>query len=139
MQYLYGLARAGREQEARAWLASIERHAMQLPPDTAPAWQRVCVPASQGLLAHALGDWQGAVDGLGQALPRLVEIGGSHAQRDLFAQVHLDALLRSGHLSGAQNLLQPLVRQQPESLRLKRQATKLYASLGLSDVVSNAF
>ena len=136
MHYLYGLARAGRQQEARAWLASIERHAMQLPPATAAAWQRVCVPASQGLLAHALGDWDGAVDGLGQALPRLVEIGGSHAQRDLFAQIHLDALMRSGHLSGAQNLLQQQVRQQPESLRLKRQAKQLYASLGLPEATS---
>ena len=37
--------------------------------------------------------------GPGQALPRLVEIGGSHAQRDLFAQVHRDALARSGRAS----------------------------------------
>ncbi len=136
MQYLYGLARAGREQEARAWLASIEQHAMHLPSDVAPAWQRVCVPASQGLLAHALADWDGALEGLGQALPRLVEIGGSHAQRDLFAQIHLDALMRSGHESGAQNLLQQQVRQQPESLRLKRQARQLYAALGLSAATS---
>ncbi|RYY97237.1 MAG: tetratricopeptide repeat protein [Comamonadaceae bacterium] len=137
MQYLYGLARAGREQQARALLVSIERHAASLPPDG--AWQQVCVPASRGLLAHALGDWKGAVEGLGHALPRLVEIGGSHAQRDLFAQVHLDALLRSGHLSGAQNLLQPQVRAQPESLRLKRQAGQLYAALGLGAVTSLAW
>lgn len=139
LQYLYGLARAGREEQARALLASMERHASQLPADSAPAWQRVCLPAGRGLLAHALGDWQGAVEGLGQALPRLVEIGGSHAQRDLFAQVHLDALMRSGRLAGAQNLLQQQVRAQPESLRLKRQAAKLYAALGLPSVTSNFF
>ena len=75
-----------------------------------------------------------AVEALGQALPRLVEIGGSHAQRDLFAQVHLDALVKAGHLAGAQNLLQPQLRAQPESRRLKRQAAKLYAALGLPSV-----
>lgn len=139
MQYLYGLARAGHEREARALLAAMEQHARRLPADTAPAWQRVCIPASRGLLAHALGDWQGAVEGLGQALPRLVEIGGSHAQRDLFAQVHLDALVRAGHLAGAQNLLQPQLRAQPESRRLKRQATKLYAALGLPSVATRLF
>ena len=68
---------------------------------------------------------------LGHALPRLLEIGGSHAQRDLFAQIHLDALVRSGHLGGAQNLLQPQLRAQPESKRLRRQAAALYDALGL--------
>jgi hypothetical protein len=139
MQYLYGLVRAGREQEARALLASMERHATQVPAEAAAVWQRVCIPASQGLLAHALGDWQGAVEGLGQALPRLLEIGGSHAQRDLFAQVHLDALVKSGHAAGAQNLLQQQLRAQPESKRLRRQAAKLYSALGLPSLSSSFF
>jgi len=137
MQYLYGLARAGREREARALLASMERHALQLPAAAAPAWQRVCLPASRGLLAHALGDWQGAVEGLGQALPRLMEIGGSHAQRDLFAQIHFDALLKCGQLAGAQHLLQPQLRTQPESKRLRRQAAQLYAALGLPAIAAD--
>lgn len=134
MQYLYGLARAGRDAEAQALLASMESHASQ--PGATAAWQRVCIPASQGLLAHARGDWKGAVEGLGTALPRLLEIGGSHAQRDLFAQVHLDAMLKCGSLAGAQNLLQQQVRAQPESKRLKRQAAKLYAALGLPAVAA---
>ena len=139
LQYLYGLARAGRVDDARAWLASIERHALSVPGDDAVTWQRVCVPAARGLLAHATGDWKTAVEALGHALPRMVEIGGSHAQRDLFSQIHLDAMLRSGHASGAQNILQPLVNAQPESKRLQRQARKLYASLGLPSAFSNLF
>ncbi|MDB5752972.1 MAG: hypothetical protein JWP65_3393 [Ramlibacter sp.] len=139
MQYVYGLGRAGRLTEARLLLAGIERHAASLAGDGAAAWQQVCAPASRGLLAHALGDWNGAIQDLGQALPRLVEIGGSHAQRDLFAQVHLDALVRSGHWSGAQNLLQQQLRGQPQSLRLKRQAGKLYAALGLGAATSFAW
>lgn len=134
LQYLYGLARAGRVEEARGWLASMERHAVTRQGDEAVTWQRVCVPAARGLLAHATGDWKTTVEALGHALPRMVEIGGSHAQRDLFSQIHLDALLRSGHASGAQNILQPLVNAQPESRRLQRQARKLYASLGLPSV-----
>ncbi|HSV83968.1 MAG TPA: tetratricopeptide repeat protein [Ramlibacter sp.] len=137
MQYLYGLARAGREREARALLASMERHALQQPAAAAPVWQRVCLPASRGLLAHAFGDWRGAVEGLGQALPRLVEIGGSHAQRDLFAQIHFDALLKCGQLAGAQHLLQPQLRAQPESKRLRRQAVQLYAALGLPAIAAD--
>jgi tetratricopeptide (TPR) repeat protein len=131
VQYLYGLARAGRMDEARELLAAIERHALALQGSEAVVWQRVCVPAARGMLAHAGGDWQTAVEALGHALPRMVEIGGSHAQRDLFAQVHLDAMVKSGQLAGAQHLLQPQVNAQPESQRLRRQARKLYAALGL--------
>jgi thioredoxin-like negative regulator of GroEL len=131
------LARAGRLKAAQGWLASIERHALQAGGAEAAVWQRVCVPAARGLLAHATGDWPTTVEALGHALPRLLEIGGSHAQRDLFAQVHLDAMLKGGHLAGAQNLLQSQLRTQPESKRLKRQAAKLYASLGLPSLATS--
>jgi hypothetical protein len=95
------------------------------------------VPASRGLLAHARGDHAGAVDELGQALPRLAEIGGSHAQRDLFTQVRLDALVRSGLLTAAQQMLQQQLRGQPESARLKRQAAAVYRALGLESVATS--
>jgi hypothetical protein len=135
LHYLYGLARAGRPQ-AQTLIGQVQAHAES---SGAPAWQDVCLPACRGLLAHAQGDMQGAVHYLGLALPRMVEIGGSHAQRDLFAQIHLDALLRAGHGRAAQNLLQPQLRSQPESVRLRRLAAPLYASLGLSPVASSFF
>jgi len=134
MQYLYGLARAGRA-EADVLMANIERFAAEAPAHARNAWARVCVPASRGLLAHARGDWTTAVDALGTALPRLLEIGGSHAQRDLFTQIHLDALIRNGHHGGAQNILQQQLRAQPESVRLRGQAAGLYAALGLPSVI----
>ena len=94
-------------------------------------WQRVALPASRGLLAHARGDYAPAVDELGTALPRLMEIGGSHAQRDLFEQIHLDALMRSGRWSAAQQTLQPRLNSQPQSQRLRRQAGLVYSQLAL--------
>ena len=92
------------------------------------------MPAAHGLRAHARGDIPGALEGLGLALPRLIEIGGSHAQRDLFEQVYLDALVRCGtevSLTGAQGLLQQQVNRQPESRRLRRQADAVLRALGL--------
>jgi len=133
LQYLYGLARAGRP-EADLLLHGIEAFAPQAPPSTRAAWERVCVPAARGLLAHAHGDHAGAIDGLGLALPRLIQIGGSHAQRDLFEQVYLDALVRCGTeatLAGAQGILQPQRNGQPESLRLRRQTAAVHEALGL--------
>lgn len=130
MQYLYGLARAGRP-EADALLAQIERHAPQAPAVSRRAWQQVALPACRGLLAHARGDWVAAAGQLEQALPRLSAIGGSHAQRELFEQIYLDALQRSGQAAGVQNLLQPRANAQPESERLRRRLHEVYATLGL--------
>ncbi len=121
LQYLYGLARAGRP-EAEVLLRNMVAFAPNAPASTRAAWQRVCVPAAHGLVAHARGDLAAAIEGLGTALPRMIEIGGSHAQRDLFEQVYLDALVRSGteaSLSAAQGILQQQLNGQPESLRLR--------------------
>jgi hypothetical protein len=137
MQYLYGLARAGRP-EADTLMRNIESHAATVPEHSRSAWRRVCVPASRGLLAHARGGYTRAIDELGQALPRLLEIGGSHAQRDLFAQVWLDSMIRAGQLVGAQNLLSQQLRGQPESARLERQAAQVYAALGLDSVFATS-
>lgn len=133
LQYLYGLARAGRP-EAHMLLQHIEAFAPQAPPATRAAWQQVCVPAAHGLLAHARADYAQAADALGAALPRMIDIGGSHAQRDLFGQIWLDALLRSGRrssLAPAQDVLQQQINGQPESRRLARLGRKVYAGLGL--------
>jgi hypothetical protein len=130
LQYLYGLARAGRPEAARL-LARLEAYAPTAPAAQRAAWQGVALPAARGLLAHAEGRWADAASALEQALPRLTVIGGSHAQRELFEQVHLDALQRSGQWAGVLNLVQPQVRRQPESVRLRRMAQSASRSLGL--------
>ena len=130
MQYLYGLARAGRA-EADALLRQVEAFAPDAPAWSREAWQRVAVPACHGLLAHARGEHARAADELGRALPRLLAIGGSHAQRDLFEQVYIDALVRSGQLAGALNLLQPRANAAPESQRLRRLLGPLRERLGM--------
>jgi len=130
MHYLYGLARAGRP-EADTLLASIEAHAVRVPEAAREAWLGVAVPACRGLLAHARGDADAAVRGLCEALPRLVEIGGSHAQRDLFEQIRVDALMASGRWTAAQHLLQPAANAQPASRRIASRLRRTYRALGL--------
>lgn len=123
LQYLYGLARASRP-EAQVLMRNIEAFARTSPHSTG-VWQQVAVPACQGLLAHAQGDHRHAVEKLGQALPRLAEIGGSHAQRDLFEQIYLDALLLSGQWEAARQTLTPRLAGQGESVRLNRLSKRL--------------
>ena len=135
LQYLYGLARADRP-ETDVLLRNIESHGRRMAAngadDATQMWQRVATPAAQGLVAHARGKYQQALDGLGQALPRLLEIGGSHAQRELFEQIHVDALMRSGHWGAAQQLVQQRCNSQPESIRLGNQARRVYSMLGIN-------
>jgi hypothetical protein len=134
LHYLYGLARAGRP-EAQSLQASLEAHAQRVAGVQRDTWLRVAVPAGRGLLAHARGDAQGAVQGLGEALPRLLELGGSHAQRDLFEQIHIDALMASGRWTAAQHRLQLAATAQPASRRLETRLRRTYRALGLAGAI----
>ena len=131
LQYLYGLARAGRP-EADVLLANIAAFAPQAPPASRQAWMQVAVPAARGLVAHARGQWMAAAEEMEAALPRLIGIGGSHAQRDLFEQIYIDALQRSGQFGAVLNLLQPRLNAQPQSARLRRRLAGVDRALGLA-------
>ncbi len=72
-------------------------------------WVEVAIPAAQGMAAHARGDWHRAIAELRPILSRLYQIGGSHAQRDLFEQVYLDAWLRAEQNNEALHLLEKRV------------------------------
>jgi tetratricopeptide (TPR) repeat protein len=54
-------------------------------------------PCAEALVAFQRGDHGAAVLLLTPVLPLLQGIGGSHAQRDIFAQIWLESLVRSGH------------------------------------------
>ena len=105
MQYAYGLARAGRD-EADALLRSLGDFARVAPDFQRSAWLEVTLPASEGLVAHARGDWNTVVERLRPLTGRWLEIGGSHAQRDLFDLIYLDALIKSGGYVAAHNILE---------------------------------
>jgi tetratricopeptide (TPR) repeat protein len=105
MQYVYGLARAGRD-EADKLLESLGDFAPNAPAFQRQAWHEVALPACKGLVAHARGDWQSAVDYLRPLTGRWLEIGGSHAQRDLFDLMYLDALIKSSGYVAAYNILE---------------------------------
>lgn len=89
--YVYGLARAGRDAAAAELLRAIEAAAAA----RRGIWAEVVLPVAHGLVAHARGRWRETAAALGPLLGRLHEAGGSHAQRDLFVQIHLDALVRA--------------------------------------------
>jgi hypothetical protein len=136
LQYLYGLARAGRP-EADALLACV-RDKARAPAPQDEVWREVVLPACEGLYAHARGDHESAWRHLSIAMPRMLETGGSHAQRDLFEQIALDAIVKSGRLTLAQQLLEVRRTFDPDGVPLNSALGDVYTGLGLTGLAQQA-
>lgn len=135
--YLYGLARASRPQ-ADGLLAAIERQARNAPPHSRETWTEIALPAAQGLVAFARGEHELARQRLAAALPGLAQIGGSHAQRDLFHQLQLAAALKSGHLLPVQQALELRRAVDAQDVPVNRLLAEVYAALGLPALARQA-
>lgn len=95
LHYIYALARTGQNHLVAQLLNSIQAQAQAAKPYIQSTWREVVILVAQGLVAYVKGDWVSAIAKLEVAFPRLHEVGGSHAQRDVFEQVYLDALIRA--------------------------------------------
>jgi hypothetical protein len=137
LQYLYGLARAARPQ-AQTLLETVREFAPRAPPFSRAVWQEVAMPGCEGLYAYARGDYGQAWHRLSVAVPRMAETGGSHAQRDLFEQILLDAALKSGRLGIAQHLLELRRSADPHGVPVNAALGAVYAELGLSSLAEQA-
>ena len=90
------------------------------------------MPAAEGLYAYAKSDYERAWRYLAAAVPRMSEVGGSHAQRDLFEQILLDSTLKSGRLAGAQQMLELRRRSDPNGVPVNLALADVYGKLGLA-------
>lgn len=136
LQYLYALARMQRP-ETDTLMSAIRDRARRPGHDRA-AWAEVALPAAEGILAHRRGDHGTAISRLAQALPRMAEIGGSHAQRDLFEQIQLDALIRAGRVSAAQQMLEMRRMYDHDGVPVNSALARIYDAAGLPDLAAEA-
>lgn len=137
IQYLYALARSGRD-EAYVLMRNLD-DVCDAPHGWAKSiWTDAARPACEGIMAHARGDWAESADRLGAALPQLWRGGGSHAQRDLFQQIHLDAVIRAGRFVEAQQILMGRVSFEPDSVPNNNALCSVYQALGLSEEAARA-
>jgi hypothetical protein len=137
LHYLYGLARAGRPQAERL-LEAVRSYAQRAPAFTRAAWQEVALPGCEGLYAYARGDYDRAWRNLSDAAPRLAETGGSHAQRDLFEQILLEAARNSGRLVNAQQQLEVRRSADPNGVPVNTALAEVYGKLGLGLLAEQA-
>jgi hypothetical protein len=81
---MMALAAAGRDAAARAMLDALKENAL-------PVVREVALPVCQAVLAHRRRQHDQAVLLMSPLLGRLQELGGSHAQRDVFIQLFDDS------------------------------------------------
>ena len=132
LQYLYALGRTNRP-EAQALMQAIRDRAADTLQHDHIAWAEVALPAARGIIAQTQGNWPTAITELVRALPRMAECGGSHAQRDLFEQIHLDALVQDGRASAAQQVLEMRRTYDPNGVPLNLLLGDVYEKSGLPD------
>jgi tetratricopeptide (TPR) repeat protein len=137
VQYLYGLARARRPQ-ADTLLDAIDRAAADGSNQDHEIWDTAARPLAHGLVAHARGEFEQAAVSISRALPHLIGLGGSHAQRDLFDLILLDAQIRSGRWLESQQALELRRQHDPDGVPLNRALGDIYERLELPDQAAEA-
>lgn len=137
LQYLYGMKRAGLG-EAVTLMQAIEARAADSVGFDAAVWQDVALPAARSIMAHLDGRNAEAARLMGMALPRMAEAGGSHAQRDLFEQILLDAHMKAGNLVQAQQMMEMRRIYDPCGVPLNRLLASTYRRLGLENEAREA-
>jgi hypothetical protein len=125
LHYIYGLARAGRDDAVDAMIEAIAARAASAKPFERAAWAEAALPLARAMVAHGRGRWAEAADRFTPAMAHLHLIGGSHAQRDLWTQLHLDALIRTDRRAEARAILERRLAARPRIVHLLRQMADL--------------
>ena len=108
--FCLALAANGDFAVARRHIESMAEFAGQGQEWRAAVTRNILLPLCEGIIAYEEGNYGEASDLLWAVRNEIVSIGGSHAQRDLFAQIVCDAALRAHNLPLARSLLSERVR-----------------------------
>jgi tetratricopeptide (TPR) repeat protein len=105
VHYLVATAATRGVAHAEIMLDSLRRHATEGQGTSARITAAVGVALGEAMLAYRAGDYTRCVGRLYPVRRLLPRLGGSHAQRDLFAQLLIEAAIRGGRPAHARALL----------------------------------
>jgi tetratricopeptide (TPR) repeat protein len=88
----------------------------------------VLVPLVEGIHGFASRDYRRAIERIEPLTSRIVELGGSRAQRDVFHDTLLEACFRAGDMDRAERLLTDRVARRPDRFWKTRATTAVAAS-----------
>jgi tetratricopeptide (TPR) repeat protein len=110
--FMMALAAAGRREAARRFLEALGEAAAGSG-STASVLREVVIPLCAAVLAHREGEHAKVVALLEPIRGRIIEIGGSHAQRDMFTQLLLDSAVKAGCTELARAILDTEAKARP--------------------------
>lgn len=128
--FCLALAANGNFETARTHVESMAAFAAQGRGWRAEATGEILIPLCEGMIAYEAGDHDKAVDLMWPRRHDIVRIGGSHAQRDLFAQIICDAAVHSSRRYVARSLLSERVLSRKSRKRNWQVYAELLAELG---------
>ncbi len=105
LHYIMPLARLGRTAAAEALIETLTDTAARTRCDMGAVAGTSGVPAAKGILAYYQGNYREAYRQLAAARLTIQNVGGSHAQRDVFERLTVDAASRAGLISEAKLIL----------------------------------
>ncbi len=110
LHYLLALLNGGRRMGTERLLNGLKERAMG-EADLGRITAEAGLPTGLGLEQYRKGNYASAFALLTSARENLHMIGGSHAQRDVFERITIDAALRAGFSSEAENLINSRTRK----------------------------
>lgn len=105
LHYLLALTATGRDDAVSEMLGRIARDGAATASDSDARMADPGIAASRGLAAFGAGQYGRAFDDLAAARRSMQLAGGSHAQRDVFERLTIDAGIRAGRIDGAERVL----------------------------------
>ncbi len=130
--YTLGLTAGGKSAAAEQMMASLESELSENknPHDSyLEVAARVGLALSTAMIAYANGRFDRAVELMLPIRYDIQLIGGSHAQRDLFAQLLIDAAIKADRLRVARGLLAERKALKPNNAATERLQTRVLAAL----------
>lgn len=110
LHYLLALLNGGRSMGTERLLQNLD-HRAELDGDLRRISSEAGLPAALGLEQYRKGNYASAFTMLSSARDAMPTIGGSHAQRDVFERITIDAAIRAGLAEDAEILLKDRTRK----------------------------
>jgi tetratricopeptide (TPR) repeat protein len=98
----------------------LEMLRQRIPKDRTGLVAAVAIPLLEGMQAFARGEYRKVIDTIEPLRPRIVELGGSRAQRDVYHDTLLEACFRAGDMERAERLLAERIARRPDRFWLTR-------------------
>jgi hypothetical protein len=105
-----------RRDDARKMVETAADYAQRDDESQAAVMRAAGAELCRAILAYREGDYGGCVDALYPVRFQVRHMGGSHAQRDVFHQILIEAAIRVGRLNLARALLSERLQRKPGSM-----------------------